>query len=142
VTVAAWPDLALWLAGLGHFAVLGASLQVPARLRWPEELARLSSLNRKLMWTYGGFTVLTIVAFGTLTLLLHEELARGDRPALGLAGFIGVYWAARIAVDLLWFSHADWPAGRPFVVGHALLLALFLFLAGTYLGLVAWHLAG
>jgi hypothetical protein len=85
--------------------------------------------------------VLTIVAFGILTLALHEELVRGDRAALGLAAFIGVYWGARIAVDLAWFSHSDWPAGRQFVVGHALLLALFLFLAGTYLGLVAWHLA-
>jgi hypothetical protein len=140
VTTPAGLDLALWLAGLAHFAVLGASVQVPARLHWRDELARLSSLNRKLMWTYGGFTVLTIVAFGALTLGLHEELLRGDRAALGLAGFIGVYWGARIAVDLFWFSHADWPPGRLFVVGHALLLALFLFLAGTYLGLVAWHL--
>jgi alginate O-acetyltransferase complex protein AlgI len=131
--------LALWLAGLGHFAVLGASFQVPARLGWREELARLRPLNRKLMWTYGGFTVLTIVAFGTLTLALHAELLRGDRPALGLATFVGVYWAARIGVDVLYFGHADWPPGGRFVVGHALLMGLFLFLAGTYLGLVAWH---
>jgi len=132
--------LALWLAGLAHFAVLGASFQVPARLGWREELARLRPLNRKLMWTYGGFTVLTIVAFGTLTLALHAELLRGDRAAVGLAAFIGVYWAVRIAVDVVWFGHADWPPGRRFVVGHALLLGLFAFLAGTYLGLVAWHL--
>jgi alginate O-acetyltransferase complex protein AlgI len=131
--------VALWLAGLGHFAVLGASFQVPARLGWREELARLRPLNRKLMWTYGGFTVLTIVAFGTLTLALHAELLRGDRAALGLAAFVGIYWATRIAVDLLCFGHADWPPGGRFVVGHALLLGLFLFLTATYLGLVAWH---
>jgi alginate O-acetyltransferase complex protein AlgI len=140
VTVAAALDLALWLAGLAHYAVLGASFQVPARLHWREELSRLSPLNRKLMWTYGGFTVLTIVACGTLTLVLHDEIARGDRSALALAGFIGVYWGTRIGVDLLYFSHADWPRGRWLGVGHALLLALFVFLAGTYLGVVAWHL--
>jgi len=132
-------DLALWLAGLGHFAVLGASFQVPARLGWREELARLRPFNRKLMWTYGGFTVLTIVAFGTLTLVLHGELLRGDRAAVGLAAFIGVYWTARIGVDLFYFSHADWPRGPGFAVGHALLMGLFAFLAATYLGLVAWH---
>jgi alginate O-acetyltransferase complex protein AlgI len=134
-------DLALWLAGLGHFAVLGASFQVPVRLGWREELARLRPLNRKLMWTYGGFTVLTIVAFGALTLVLHDELLRGDRAALALAIFIGLYWAVRIAVDLVYFGHEGWPAGRHFVVGHALLRALFGFLSLTYLGLVAWHLA-
>lgn len=129
-------------AGLGHFLILAASFQVPKRLGWAEELSRLRPLNRKLMWTYGGFTVLTIVAFGVMTLFLREELLRGDRAALALAAFIGVYWSARIGVDLFYFEHADWPQGRGLVLGHALLMLLFAFLALTYLGLVAWHLAG
>jgi hypothetical protein len=128
---------ALWLAGLGHFCVLVASFQVPARLGWKTDLAKLTPFNRKLMWTYGGFTVLTILAFGILTLALHSELLRGDRAALGLAGFIGIYWSARIAVDALYFRHSDWPKGVLFVVGHALLTTLFLGLAATYLGLLA-----
>lgn len=134
-----WLDVGLWLAGIGHFCVLGASFQVPRRLDWKNELARLRPLNRKLMWTYGAFTVLTIVAFGVLTLALHDEMLRGDRAALGLASFIGVYWVARIGVDALYFEHADWPEGREFVVGHALLTALFAALAATYLGLLVVH---
>ena len=51
------------------------------------------------MYVYGGFTVLTIAAFGVLTLLLHGEMLRGDRAATALAVFIAVYWTARIAVD-------------------------------------------
>jgi len=129
-------NLALWLAGAGHFVILVASAQVPARLGWREDLAKLTPFNRKLMWTYGGFTVLTILAFGILTLVLHKELLRGDRAALGLAAFIGIYWTVRILVDLSYFGHSGWPRGRVFVVGHALLLALFAALAATYLGLV------
>ncbi|HXG60741.1 MAG TPA: hypothetical protein VNO22_05185 [Planctomycetota bacterium] len=132
---------ALLLAGAGHFVLLGASVQVPARLRWREELARLSPFNRKLMWTYGGFTVLTIVAFGTLTLMLREEMLRGDRAAVALAAFIGLYWLARILVDVFWLGHSGWPRGRALVVGHALLAALFAFLAATYLGLVLRQIA-
>ena len=128
---------ALWLAGWGHFLVLGASFQVPARLGWKTDLAKLTPFNRKLMWTYGGFTVLTILAFGILTLTLHSEMLRGDRAALALAGFIGIYWSARIAVDALYFEHSDWPKGLLFVIGHVLLTALFVALAATYLGLVA-----
>lgn len=130
---------ALWLAGAGHFVILVASAQVPTRLRWKEDLAKLTPFNRKLMWTYGGFTVLTIIAFGILTLALHAELLRGDRAALGLASFIGIYWATRILVDFFYFRHADWPKGPGFAVGHILLVALFVSLAGTYLGLVLWH---
>jgi alginate O-acetyltransferase complex protein AlgI len=122
----------LWLAGAGHFLILAASFQVPARLRWKEDLAKLMPLNRKLLWVQSSFTVLTIIAFGTMTLALHHEIMRGDKAATVLAIFIAVYWTARIGVDAFYFSHDDWPAGNQFVVGHALLTLLFVFLAVTY----------
>ena len=129
----------LWLAGSVHFVILCASFQVPYRLRWKEDLRQLMPFNRKLLWVQSGFTVLTIIAFGTLTLVLHTELLRGDRAALGLACFIGLYWTARILVDAVYFSHSDWPKGTMFVVGHALLTLLFLLLAASYLALFLWH---
>jgi RsiW-degrading membrane proteinase PrsW (M82 family) len=132
-------DLDLWLIGAGHFAILIASFQVPYRLSWKQDLKSLMPFNRKLLWVQSGFTVLTIVAFGTLTLALHTELLRGDRAALGLAGFIGIYWTTRIVVDTFYFSHTDWPKGLPFVVGHFLLTSLFSLLAASYLALFIWH---
>jgi len=50
--------------------------------------------------------------------VLHNEMLRGDKAALALAIFIGVYWTARIAVDFT-----------------------YLFLATTYISLLLWHLA-
>jgi hypothetical protein len=134
-----WFDLVLWLASAGHFVILAASFQVPSRLRWKQDLAQLMPFNRKLLWVQSGFTVLTIVAFGTLTLALHTELLRGDRAAMGLACFIGSYWTARILVDAFYFSHEDWPKGRQFVVGHLLLTSLFVALACSYWSLVIWQ---
>jgi hypothetical protein len=129
----------LWLIGAAHFVILCASFQVPYRLRWKEDLQQLMPFNRKLLWVQSGFTVLTIIAFGTLTLVLHRELLRGDRAALGLACFIGLYWTTRILVDFFYFSHSDWPKGTAFVVGHALLMLLFFVLAASYASLVVWH---
>lgn len=133
-------SLALWLAGIGHFCVLIASFQVPSRLHWKDDLQKLTPFNRKLMWTHGGFALLTIIAFGTLTLALHGEMLRGDRAALGVALFIGVYWMLRIAVDFFYYDHTDWPRGKGFVVGHILLTLLFTYLAATNLGLVVWRI--
>lgn len=132
-------DIDLWFAGAGHFVILFASFQVPYRLGWKQDLRQLMPFNRKLLWVQSGFTVLTIIAFGTLTLVLHTELLQGDRAALGLASFIGIYWTTRILVDAIYFSHADWPKGKVFVVGHALLTLLFSLLAASYLGLFIWH---
>ncbi len=135
-------DVALWLAGVGHFCVLIASFQVPARMNWKDDLAKLRPVNRKLMWTYGAFIVLMIVGFGALTLALHDELLRGDRAALGLAALIGAFWLLRLVIDFTYHTHADWPRGKQFVVAHVLLTGLFGTLTATYLGLVAWHLWG
>jgi hypothetical protein len=131
-------DIDLWFVGAAHFVILFASFQVPYRLRWKQDLQQLMPFNRKMLWVQSGFTVLTIVAFGTLTLALHAELLRGDRAALGLAGFIGLYWTARIVVDSIYFSHTDWPKGKAFVVGHTLLTLLFVSLASSYVGLFVW----
>ena len=130
---------ALWLAAAGHFCVLIASFQVPYRLGWKEDLARLTSFNRKLMWVHGGFAVYTIMAFGVLSMVLHGELMRGDRAALALAFFIGCYWLLRIIVDFAYYSHRDWPVGTAFRVGHVLLTSLFVFLSASYLSLTLWH---
>jgi hypothetical protein len=132
-------DVILWLAAAGHFVILFASAQVPSRLRWKQDLAQLMPFNRKLFWVQGGFTVLTIIAFGTLTLTLHREMLRGDRAALGIACFIGSYWTARILVDAFYFSHEDWPQGKEFVMGHILLTCLFVALACSYWGLFVWQ---
>jgi hypothetical protein len=133
-----WLSLALWLAGIGHFCILGASFQVPARLGWKEDLIKLTPFNRKLMWVYAGTTLLTIIAFGTLTLFLHDDFLRGDRAALALAVFIAVFWTLRIIVDFTYFKHSDWPIGLQFVVGHFLLTALFAALASTYWAVLIW----
>jgi alginate O-acetyltransferase complex protein AlgI len=135
-------SLGLWLSGAGHFCVLGASFQVPHRLHWNEDLQKLMPFNRKLMWVHGAFAIMTIVAFGVLTLVLHGEMLRGDRAALSLAAFIGLYWASRVAVDFLYYDHADWPEGKGFFVGHILLTLLFTYLAVANLGLVAWKVWG
>jgi hypothetical protein len=132
-------DIDLWCVGAAHFVILFASFQVPYRLGWKQDLRQLIPFNRKLLWVQGGFTVLTIIAFGTLTLALHAELLRGDRAALGLAVFIGIYWTARILVDAFYFSHDDWPKGTMFAVGHALLTLLFSVLAASYVALFVWH---
>lgn len=140
MTLATFFDLALWAAGIGHFMILIASVQVPGKLEWKRDLAQLKPFNRKLLWVQSSFTVLTIIAFGTLTLLLHQEMLRGDRAAMGLAAFIGFYWTARILVDASYFSHTDWPQGRQFVIGHILLTSLFSCLALTYISVFIWNL--
>jgi len=131
-------SLALWLAGIGHFCLLIASVQVPARLGWKKDLAQLTDFNRRLMWIYAATTLLTIVAFGVLTLALHDAFLARDRAAVALAAFIAIFWTLRIIVDFAYLRHTDWPRGLAFVFGHILLVALFVALAATYWLVIIW----
>jgi len=133
-------DVVLWLAAAGHFVTLIASFQVPYRLEWKRDLAQLMPFNRKLMWVQSGFTVLSICAFGVLTLVLHDEMLNGGRAALALVCYIAVFWTTRILVDVLYYSHEDWPKGKQFVIGHFLLTGLFVAQAAGYWGLFVWRL--
>ncbi len=124
--------------GLGaiHFVILAASAQVPSRLNWREELGRLSSLNRKLMWTYGAFIVMCILAFGVLTLVLRGEFVRGNPVGPWLCGFIAVFWGLRVVCDNFVLKFEDWPQGPEFEIGHVLLNTVFVTLTTGYGGFV------
>lgn len=139
--LSAYVSAGLWIGAAGHFLVLVASFRVPQELDWETDLASLQPLNRKLLWTYGGFIVMMIVAFGVMTALFHDQFVAGSPVALGLCGLIAVFWSARILVDFFYFSHDDWPDGVEFVVGHTMLTSLFLLLVSIYGGTVVFHVS-
>lgn len=131
--------LALWLAALGQTLLLIVSVQVPVQLGWRTELPRMEARNRKLYLVATGYIVFTYLGFAVLTAVLHDEILRGDRSALALSAFIGLFWLVRLAVDFGLFGRSMWPAGRRFVLAHIVLDGAFAAFAVTYLGVVAWH---
>jgi alginate O-acetyltransferase complex protein AlgI len=132
-------NLLLLCAGLGHFLVLVAGIQVPYQLGWRDDLAKLRPFNRKIMWNYGFFIFSLIIAFGVETLLFRDAMVAGVPAALGFAWLIAGFWLLRLLVDYFYFEHSDWPEGPTFVVGHALLNSLFTFLVFAYTTVIIWH---
>ena len=126
------------IAGIGHFGILCASLQVPTIMNWKEELARLQEFNRKLFWVYGAFIVLTIIGFGTITLLNADDLAKGSPLARSVAGFIAVFWAVRLFVQCFVFDARPFLTSRWRWVGYQTLTGAFVFFVVLY-GYLAVH---
>jgi alginate O-acetyltransferase complex protein AlgI len=123
---------ALYAAAAGQLSILTASFQVPRRLGWKDDLAKLTRFNRKIFYLYGVYILLCIVAFSALTWRLHDDFLAGAPAARGLAFFIAVFWSIRVLADVFWYDHHDWPKGNLFVTGHALLTSLFCSLATVY----------
>ena len=48
-----------------------------------------------MYWIYGGYVVLSIIAFGLLSLFNANELAAGGRLGRSVCGYIAVFWGVR-----------------------------------------------
>ena len=122
------------LAGLCHFGILIASALVPRVLDWKGELKHLSPLSRHLIWTPGAFIVLTIVAFGVISVANASELAAGSNVARWFCGFVAAFWLARLGIQLFLFDARPFLTNRLLALGYHGLTGVF-----TYLGVVyAW----
>lgn len=97
------PNLSLsdliFAAGFGQLGILVASVLVPLRLNWREEFRSLSRLHRQMYWVYGGYVVLSIVAFGLICVFNANELASGSGLARAFCGYVAVFWGVRLALQ-------------------------------------------
>ena len=91
-------DLIYW-AGVGQFSVLIASSLVPFRLNWREELRCLSRLHRQMYWVYGGYVVLSIVAFAAISIFNSRELASGSGLSRAFCAYVAVFWGIRVGLQ-------------------------------------------
>ena len=122
----------LRIAGLLHFGLLAASASTPTALDWRRNLAGLHPFLRRLFWVYGVFIVLVIISFGTLTLVHARELAAGTSLARSLCLFIGVFWLARLFVQLFIFDARPFLTNWFYKIGYHSLTFVFAYFILVY----------
>ncbi|MEZ6072431.1 MAG: hypothetical protein R3C10_19755 [Pirellulales bacterium] len=127
----------IFLAGVAQLVLVVASLAIPRVLGWRQELARLRPLTRQVFWTYAGYIWVTNLAFALVSVLMPAALAGGSPLAAAVTGFITLYWAARVAIQFVYFDRADLTLGRELSGGamraaETALVVLFVGLALVY----------
>jgi hypothetical protein len=120
-----WLPSLIFLAGGAHLGILIASALVPFRLSWREELAVLKRLHRQMYWTYGGYVVLSIVAFAVISMFNAEELAAGSGLARAFCLYVAVFWGVRVGLQLV-FDVKEHLTRWWLKAGYHLLTVLFL----------------
>ena len=126
------PELLILIGGVLHFFTLIASAMVPKTLDWKGELAKLMPFLRTLFWVYGAFIVLTILAFGVLSVLYPKELASGEGLARGVCAFIAFFWGVRLVVALFVFDASEFLTTWYFKLGYHVLTATFIYQTIAY----------
>jgi len=125
------------LAGIFQIVVAVGSLTLPRLLGWREETARLRPLTRQVFWTYAGYIWATNVSFGLLSLGGTAWLLDGSPLARAVAGYIALYWGARLVIQFAYFDRSSAPPGAFFKLAEVGLVGLFIFFTATY-GALAW----
>ncbi len=89
----------IFVGGLLHFSVLIASALVPFRLDWKRELGSLSKLHWQMYWVYGGYVVMSIVAFGVISVTNAAEIAAGSSLARAFCAYVCIFWLVRLGLQ-------------------------------------------
>ena len=122
----------IFLGGLLHFSLLTAGATAANVLDWRVSLRSLDPLNRQLIWVHGAFIVLTIIAFGIVSVAMPEELTAGTLLGRAVCGFVAVFWGARLAVQLFYFDASAHLTSFWRKAGYRALTLVFTYLAVVY----------
>lgn len=122
---------AIFIAGIAQLGVLIASALVPFRLDWRRQLQCLSRLHRQMYWVYGGYIVLSIVAFAALSIFNAGELASGSALARGFCAYVAVFWGIRLGLQAV-FDVKEHLSAWWLKAGYLVLTLVFVALAVVY----------
>lgn len=116
-------------AGVVQLVIASANIVLPGKLRYRENIAKLSPIIRQVFIVHAVYIALVLVFFGVLCLLFAGELA--DASALGrfLSGFLAVFWLLRVAIQLFYY---DPQLKRENFAVHLVFTTAFVYLAVVF----------
>ena len=133
--------LHLRIAGALLILLAAAHLLFPRALGWPEDLAKLTLLNRQIFLVHVGFIMLVLVLFGGLAIAYAGELAAPGPLATPILGGLALFWFLRLLTQHLVYDPALWRGNRRNTTLHILATLLWIYLTAVF----AWgfwrHLA-
>ena len=126
--------LAMWLqlAGLLHAGLLCAGVMMPRVVEMRSHVATLPPFLRSLFWTYYAFIGASIAGFGCVTFFYAEELASGGSLERAVAGFLAMFWTARMVVAGFVFKMEEYLTNWMFRVGYAVVNGVFVYFIIVY----------
>lgn len=131
MTLHALPTLIL-IAGVLHLCITSAGLVMTIVLDWRKNLAVLSPLTRHIIWTHGAFVLITIVAFGAVSLLCPTSLASGHPIARAVCAFIAIFWSLRLLIGFAAFDARPYLSNTALKLGYHGLTVVFAYFSIVY----------
>lgn len=110
---------------------------VPARLRWREELARVSLVNRQIFQVHTMFIVLILAMFAVLLLTSADALLEPTRLSRLVLGGLTIFWGVRMLTQWFVYSPAIWRGDRFNTAMHGMFSVAWVYVTAV-LGAAFW----
>jgi len=127
----------LWTAGVVQLLIAAANVLVPRILSYRDNLSRLSPIVRQVFVIHSVYIAMVVVGFSGLCFVFAPELAAEDKLGRCLSGFMAVFWALRVVLQL---AYVNAEIKRTHRAGHLAYTVAVSCLAGVFgiaaLGLV------
>jgi hypothetical protein len=121
--------LCLLAAGCIQVAIALANFYLPGKLRYRENMARVTPIVRQVFFTHAVYIVGIVLLFAAVTFGFARELASGHGLGRFLAAAMCVFWLFRVPLQIFYYDGSLRRANR---LGDAAMLVALAFLAATY----------
>lgn len=116
---------ALYLAGVILLCITAANFFAPKKMRWTENLEKTETVFRQVFVIHCVFLLACVAAMALLCLFAPQMLLE-DGLGRMLAGFIALFWSARVLVQVFYYEPS---IKRQFPFFNVLFTMAFIYLA-------------
>ena len=110
---------------------------VPGRLRWSDELPRLSLVNRQTFEVHTFFIVLVLALSSTLLLTSSDALLVPSQLSRAMLLGLTLFWGLRMLMQWFYYSPAVWRGNRFNTVAHYAFSTVWVYMTMTF-GAALW----
>jgi hypothetical protein len=119
----------IWAAGVLHLLVASANFFAAHKLRYLDNLRRVTPIVRDVFIVQNVFIVFMLAGFALLCFLFAGDLTGPTALGRCLSGFLALFWGLRVLTQLF-FYNAESKRQHPVLNG--LFLATYIYLGGVF----------
>ena len=122
----------LRIIGAFMAALVVLNLFVPRQLGWPEELQRVSLINRQIFRVHAVFLMVILGMFAVLLLTSSEALLEPSRLSRLMLGGLTIFWGLRMLAQWFYYSPATWRGNRLRTAVHYGFSAAWIYVTAVF----------
>jgi len=118
------------LAGAMQLFTAAANFVLPAKLRYRDNLAKVSPIIRQIFIVHSAYIVLVLTGFGLVCLLFPADLCGASPLGKFLCAFLALFWGLRVGIQ---FGYYDSSIRKEHPWGALIFGTIFFYLGVTFI---------